>query len=185
VKPYKELECETLQDISDGIYKFVTEKTDLLQTNAYGWNFLDHKDLFKSVPQLIDFFRSLKLLPNSASVVILTETQQLALHVDELPVVAKINFPVRNTTGWVNRWYSVSEEDFEKCTKQKNQFGKEIEVLSSIPASSFSLLAEIKDLNKPIVFNSRIPHEVARVNGDSPRIIASFTFVNEPLGLLE
>jgi hypothetical protein len=104
--------------------------------------------------------------------------------VDELPVVAKINFPVRNTTGWANRWYSVGEDDLGRCNKQKNQFGKDVEVLSSIPASSFSLIAEIKDLNKPIVFNSRIPHEVVRIDGESPRIIASFTFVNEPLRLL-
>ena len=90
-----------------------------------------------------------------------------------------------NTKGWANRWYSVSEEELASCEKITNQFGNQVELLSSIPATSFKLVAEILDLAKPIVFNSRIPHEVVRIDGATPRIIASFTFFNEPLDLLK
>ena len=183
--PFKELECDDIEVISSKIYKFLESSTDLISSGTLGWQFLDHKKLFKEVPELIKFFAKYKLIPNSASVVILTETGQLPLHVDELPVVAKINLPVSNTKGWANRWYSVSEEELASCEKITNQFGNQVELLSSIPATSFKLVAEILDLAKPIVFNSRIPHEVVRIDGATPRIIASFTFFNEPLDLLK
>ena len=89
--PFKELECDDIEVISSKIYKFLESSTDLISSGTLGWQFLDHKKLFKEVPELIKFFAKYKLIPNSASVVILTETGQLPLHVDELPVVAKIN----------------------------------------------------------------------------------------------
>ena len=103
MKPFKVLDCDNIDLISTGIYQFIKTKTDLLTNNTIGWQFLDHKMLFKEVPELLKFFTKYRLVPNSASVVILTDTGQLNLHMDELPVVAKINLPVINTTGWVNR----------------------------------------------------------------------------------
>lgn len=183
--PFKEIECNDTAIISNKIYRFLNESTDLISSGVTGWQFLDHKHLFKAVPELVKFFAQQKLIPNSASVVILNKTGQLPLHVDELPVVAKINFPVINTRGWINRWYSVPNELLESCPKTTNQFGKSVEMLEAIPQEHFKLIAEIKDLTTPIVFNSRIPHEVIKDYGYSPRIIASFTFFNEPLHLLQ
>lgn len=185
MKTYQPLECGNVEEISAGIYKFLAETTDLLTTNAIGWHFLNHKELLAAVPELVKFFFNHKLIPKSASVVILEETGQLPLHVDELPVVAKVNFPVINTAGWTTRWYSVSDDDLNKCPKVTNQFGSQIEDLSLLPPSAFTFHSESKDLDSPIVFNSRIPHEVVKIDGNSPRIIASFTFANEPLELLK
>lgn len=185
MKTYQPLECENVEEISAGIYKFLTESTDLLTTGAIGWQFLNHKELLAAVPELVKFFFKYKLIPNSASVVILEETGQLPLHVDELPVIAKVNFPVTNTIGWTTRWYSVSDDDLNNCPKVANQFGSQVEDLSQIPPTAFTFHSESKDLDAPIVFNSRIPHEVIKLDGKSPRIIASFTFVNEPLELLK
>ena len=185
MKPYHILECNKLEIISAGIYKFVKESTDLLESGAIGWQFLDHMKLFAAVPELVEFFYVHRLVPNSASVVILYQTGDLPLHVDELPVVAKINFPVINTNGWTNRWFSVSDEDLNTCPKTVTKFGSEVESLSALPESAFTLLTEIHDLNCPIVLNSRIPHDVINRTGESPRIIASFTFVNEPQHLLK
>lgn len=186
MKPYFILECDNLNVISDDIYDFIKNSTDLLETQKSGWHFLDHKQLLRSTPELVKFFAKYKMVPNSASVVILYETGQLPLHVDELPVVAKVNIPVRNTTGWTTKWFAISEADLNNCPKTVNQFGHEIESLSSLPQTAFTFLDELRDhVNSPVVFNSRIPHEVIRINGDAPRIIASFTFFNEPGELLE
>jgi hypothetical protein len=44
----------------------------------------------------------------------------------------------------------------------------------------------IDDLDKIIVFNSRIPHSVTKyVPTVLPRIVASFTFINQPMELLQ
>jgi hypothetical protein len=36
-----------------------------------------------------------------------------------------------------------------------------------------------------VVFNSQILHSVDKISGESPRIVASFTFYNEPGDLLK
>lgn len=186
MKPYVKLECAELTDISAGIYEFIVNSTDLLTTGKIGWHFVDHKQLLRAVPELLRFFSDYKLVPTRASVVILTESGQLPVHVDELPVVAKVNFPVSNTKGWINRWFTLTDNtSLQEVPKVINQFGSEIEALTALPPESFVLLEEIWDLDCPIVFNSRIPHDVIKYNGDSPRIIASFTFLNEPIGFLE
>jgi len=41
-------------------------------------------------------------------------------------------------------------------------------------------------MNKAIVFHSRIPHNVINLTAtELPRIVASFTFVNQPIHLLK
>ena len=184
-KPYVELTCDTLEVISANIYKFLQTETELLSNGSVGWHFLDCKKLLQQTPELLKFFRQHKLIPKDAAVTILTETGQLAMHIDELPVVAKINLPVINTDGWVNQWYSISYDTLRNCPTTTNRFGKIVPDLKKIPAEEFTLVAEIHDLNKIIIFNSSIPHLVEKTTAEiTPRIIASFTFYNEPLNLL-
>ena len=185
-KPYVELECDTLEVISANIYKFLQTETELTTNGAIGWHFVDCNQLLKKNAELMKFFMSHKLIPKDAAVVILTETGQLPLHVDELPVVAKINIPVINTDGWVTQWYSISDEDLTNCTIVTTHSGSNKESLQNLPADAFTFVDGIHNLKKIIVFNSRIPHVVNKTTATiTPRIIASFTFHNEPLELLK
>jgi len=157
LRPFKELECDNIDIISDGIFKYLLTKTELLSTKEYGWHFIDTKELLNFVPSLSEFFRKHKLVPRDAAITIITSNSHLPKHIDQPPVVAKINFPVLNTEGWANRWY-----DNKK------------------------LIAEVLDLSGPIVFNSQILHSVEKTTAiKMPRIVASFTFHNEPLDLLQ
>jgi hypothetical protein len=156
-KAYVELPFDDIKLISDGIYKFIETETDILSTNIFGWHFIDLKALLASTPILLKFFKKYKLIPRHAAVTIITDDSHLPKHIDELPVIAKINIPVCNTAGWANRWY---END--------------------------QLIAELLDMSQPIVFNSQIEHSVEKTTANIfPRIIASFTFHNEPLDLLK
>ncbi len=157
MKYYVELPCNNIKTISAGIYNFLQAKTDLLNTKQFGWHFIDCKQLLDHVPELLDFFKQNKLVPRHAAVTVVTENEHLPKHIDELPVIAKINIPVLNTQGWANRWY---END--------------------------QLVAELLDIEYPIVFNSQIEHSVEKTTATKiPRIVASFTFHNEPLDLLQ
>jgi hypothetical protein len=105
----------------------------------------------------LDFFKTNKLVPRHAAITIVTESDHLPMHIDEPPVIAKINFPVRNTEGWANRWF-----DNDK------------------------VIAELLDMKQPIVFNSQIAHSVDKITAtELPRLVASFTFYNEPLKWLK
>ena len=157
MKYYVELPCNNVGAISAGIYNFLQTKTDLLNTKQFGWHFIDCKQLLDHVPGLLDFFKQHKLVPRHAAVTIVTENNHLPKHIDELPVVAKINMPVLNTQGWANRWYDDDQ-----------------------------LVAELLDMESPIVFNSQVLHSVEKTTATKvPRIVASFTFHNEPLDLLQ
>jgi len=157
MKCFVELDCDNVDTISKEIYDFLVSHTTLTTQPIIGWNFIDRKRLLQNAPNLVDFFKKLKLKPRDAAVTILTENGQLPMHIDEPPVIAKINFPVTNTKGWANRWY-----------KDKK------------------IIAEILDLKTPIIFNSQIAHSVDKISvGEMPRIVASFTFLNEPLEWLK
>lgn len=157
LKYFVELPCDDVEIISAEIYKFLETSTDLLNSDKFGWNFIDCKELLHSAPTLLDFFKTYKLIPRHSAVTIVADDTHLPKHIDELPVIAKINFPVVNVQGWANRWY------------ENNQ-----------------LVAELLDMKLPIAFNSQITHSVEKTTAtELPRIIASFTFYNEPLDLLQ
>lgn len=158
MKYFKELECNNMPVISAGIYEFLKTNTDIVEKQQAGWHFVDCKLLLQQVPELVDFFKIRNLLPRHAAVTVVLDNNSLPKHIDELPVIAKINMPVVNTEGWSNRWY-------------KNDV----------------LVAELNGFSKPTAFNSQIIHSVEQASDSakSPRIIASFTFHNEPLDLLK
>jgi len=183
MKAYVEIECEDLDIIQSKIYNFLLNDTDLISSKAKNWQFLDTEKLITSIPELVKFFLKNKLYVQNASVTLLYE--DLPLHVDTLPMIAKINIPIKNTQGWVNRWYEYNE-DIAKLSRTKNQFDNEQEDVSELDESKLKLKSEIYDLTKPIVFHSRIPHSVIKLTAtELPRIVASFTFVNQPLDLLQ
>jgi hypothetical protein len=157
MKYYVELPCENIKEISNEIFSFLKNETELLYTTKFGWHFIDCKILLSSSPALASFFRNNKLIPRHAAITIIEDNSHLGKHIDELPVIAKINFPVLNVHGWANRWYV---DDV--------------------------LVAELLDMPCPIVFNSQIMHSVEKTTAtELPRIVASFTFHNEPLELLK
>ncbi len=157
MKCYVELPCDNINVISNEIYQYIKKKTDILDTTNYGWHFVDCKELLDTAPNLFAYFRKNKLIPRHAAVTIITESEHLPKHTDDPPVVAKINFPVFNTKGWANRWFDGD-----------------------------TVIAELHDMDLPIVFNSQVAHSVDKTTAtEVPRLVASFTFHNEPLQWLE
>jgi hypothetical protein len=156
MKCYVEFPCEDIKIISSKIYDFLQKHTDVINTTQFGWHFIDCKSLLKHVPELMAFFRKHNLLPRHAAITIIETNEHLPRHIDEPPVIAKLNLPVINTKDWVNRWYIDDK-----------------------------LVAEYIDMPNPIIFNSQIEHSVEKFAPNNlPRIVASFTFHNEPIHLL-
>ena len=177
MKAYAEITAD-VKTIADEILDFISDNNDIELYDGSPWKFIDTKSLLAACPTLLDFFKQNRLLVKDSAITYITDTNDLPMHVDEKPVVAKMNFPVWNTKGWTNRWYTV--DDLETYPKVKNQFGSEVYNLSTAKGK---LLTEYRDMPNPIVFNSSIPHSVEQYADDakSPRIIASFTFHKEPI----
>ena len=187
MKPYVKIDMvpSLVAQISDEINDYVSTHTNYYQTGALGWQFLNTIELLSQCPELLKFFKEKNLLVRNSAITISINNDQLPIHIDEAPVIAKINFPVAYTAGWVNRWYKISEEQLAQCPRVLNQFKKEIIDLSGIKEAE--VIAELQDMKHPIVFNSSIPHSVIKLSDSiiAPRVVASFTFHKEPLEWLK
>ena len=180
LKPYYELECEELDTISKKVLTFISSE---LMSDKKGWIFLDTKKLLLAVPELMKFFKKLKLHPMEASITILYD--DLPTHVDTLPVVAKINIPIQNTKGWANRWYQLDTDVLNNCPDIVDRLEFTKKDVSGV-VDKMTLLAELLDQPKAIVFNSAYPHSVIKLTPlELPRVVLSVTFYKEPLELLK
>jgi|TARA_B110000977_G_C10971144_1_gene452379 hypothetical protein len=177
MKCFAKLECNYLDQIQKELMTVIWKNVDIGETN--GWHFLERQSLAKA-PSVIQLFKGLRLAVQDFSITVLRDN--LNLHIDAMPQVAKINIPVSNTQGWSNVWYSITDEQLQSCPLV-TVHGSTHEDVSDLDLLEID---RIDNLDKIIVFNSRIPHSVNMCTPlVFPRIVASFTFINQPLELLQ
>ena len=189
LKPYHQLECpDDLQKIiSDKDVDFLKTKTDLFSRldKLSLWNKLNSVDFIRHVPELVKYFQSFNLKLREVSVTVCHSKTDAGLHIDELPVTVKINFPILNTQGSRNIWYSVPDNIMSQVTPIINSFGTAYYNLGSVDLTKCKKLADI-EVVKPVVFNSQIPHMVDITNCLAfPRLVLTCMFFNEPVDFLK
>jgi hypothetical protein len=187
LKPYHELPCDPdlQQVIADRVLNFLLTKTDLFDhlEQVSLWNKLDTTALIREVPELVKYFRDLGLRLRELAVTVCNSNKNAYLHIDELPVTAKINFPILNTAGSRNLWYQVPAELMTK--PRINEFGAEFYDLSTVDLDQCQLIGSIEML-KPVVFNSQIPHMIDMSESRVfPRLVLTCMFFNEPVDFLK
>lgn len=189
LKPYHQLECpdELQKIISDKAVDFLKTKTDLFSRldKLSLWNKLNSVDFIRHVPELVKYFQSFNLKLREVSVTVCHSKTDAGLHIDELPVTAKINFPILNTQGSRNIWYSVPDNIMSQVTPIINSFGTAFYNLGSVDLTKCKKLADI-EVVKPVVFNSQIPHmvDMSRCT-EFPRLVLTCMFFNEPVDFLK
>ena len=174
MKRYAYIDCDYLSSIQSEVLSILDNKN-----TTEGWNFLNKLDL-KHAPSVIKFCKELKLAVQDFSITVLRD--DLELHIDALPQVAKINIPVSNTQGWSNVWYGITDKQLESCPPL-TVHGATHEDVSAL---SLPEIDRIDNLDRIIAFNSRVPHSVLKnTPATLPRIVASLTFINQPMELLQ
>lgn len=182
LKSYKELHCDNIDIIAEKSLKFI-EETVGLDKQEIPWVFLNTKEVLNSVPEFLVYFKQYKLLPRDCACTILHDT--LSIHIDTLPIIAKMNFPILNTTGWINRWYTANDKILNSLPTKKDPLGFDVPDVSSIRKENLEIVSELKDFKTPIILNSRQLHSVEKINAlNVPRIMLTFTFFNDPWELL-
>lgn len=186
--PYRQLECNTLEDIQSQTLAWINQHYDLTDAaflNSTLWEKLDTVSLLKASPALLSWTRSLGLRISELSMTVVNGPIGIDLHIDEMPVTAKINIPVLNYQHAINEWYHISQATLDRIGTRLNQFGSEVYNLSTIDIATLTKLDAIQ-MTGPIVFNSRIPHRVVCKPGALfPRVILACMFFNEPLEFLK
>jgi hypothetical protein len=160
MKSYHILECPKQQKITDLLYGYHTGITANKKPSGF-WNHLTKEEIknFLSIDNnpCRQWFEGLGLKIRDMSYTITNNKFHTSIHRDEPPVVAKINFPVLNTSDTYNVWFDDN--------------GNEIDRVECV---------------HPIVFRSDILHTVEMGSKSKyPRLQFSFCFYNEPLQLLK
>ena len=185
MKPYHKLECDNLSQIQDQVMDWIRSTNPGLLDSTTLWNKVHTADLVQSTPALVDYCKSMGLIIREVALTIINKQQDEELHIDELPITAKINIPILNTQNSYNRWYKVSEELLANTQPEINLFGKKYYTFTNVDYSKLKLLGEL-ELIHPVVFDSQIAHNIViEKECTFPRIVLSCTFFKEPLRYLE
>lgn len=183
LKSFVELECDIMDLLASKTLNYI-KKTIGLSERKIAWVFLDTKEILKEIPEYMYYFKQHKLVPNGSACTILHNN--LGLHIDTLPVVAKMNFPIHNTVGWANRWYTATDKLLESLPFKKDSLGFDNVDTTGLKMEELELLSEHKNFKKPILLNSQQLHSVEKLDkGVAPRVMMTFTFLNDPWEMLQ
>jgi hypothetical protein len=188
LKPYYQLDCpdDLQKTISEKTIDFLKTKYDIFNVkNPSLWNKLDTVEFVRAVPELAQYFKTFNLQLRELAFTICVSNENANLHIDELPVTAKINFPVLNTQDSRNLWYAVPEELMVQVKPIINKFGAAYYDLSAIDLGQCQQLASV-EVVKPVVFNSQLPHMIDMSKCKLfPRIVLTCMFFNQPIDFLK
>lgn len=187
LKCFHELECPQLEEIQQQALAHLTKLYDFSDQESLNtdlWLKIDYKSLLKCCPALLEWTRSLNLHIKEVALTVVNNQSGVPLHIDELPVVAKINVPLLNYQHAINKWYEVPECIKSQYKPTVDQFNNGFCQFDDIDLSKCKLLGSVT-MTKPIVFNSQIPHCVDLLPKClAPRIIMPVMFINEPISYL-
>jgi hypothetical protein len=185
MKPYSKLDCPEQSIISNKVVEYLKCHSDFFEDRPFHlWNKVNTVTLLKAVPEISIFFKSIGLTIREISITVVNQYQDVGLHIDELPVTAKVNFPILNTKNTFNQWYEVPKVILQTQKPMINQFGTAYYNLQNVDLSKCKKIDEF-ELLQPVVFNSQIPHRI-HITPDAtlPRLVMPCTFFNEPIDWL-
>ena len=116
---YKFLEVDNHQAISDEIYNFVVNHTDLLhREDQFLLSEVDIPLILDHAPLLKDFFEKKSLAPRMIAIIVMNvECSGQNIHVDYIdtttPTFIRLLWPVKNCAGSVTKLYDIPEECLE------------------------------------------------------------------------
>lgn len=186
MKPYQILDCDCLETIQNETVQFVTQHYNDIWTRPGLWHKIDTRKYIAQKPQVLQWCKSQGLKIREISFTVVTQKQDVGLHIDEPPITAKINIPIRNTAYTFNRWYSVPDHILQDPQYDHvNTFGKQYKDFLHVDLDQCKLIAEY-ELHKPIVFNSQIAHSVhIGEQAQLPRLVMSCMLFNDVSELLK
>ena len=193
-KAVHELPAHNLDTIKKQVLDWVSDNTDFLEdkkSNGF-WMKIDYKDLARSCPSLIEYFKHVRIPVQEITVGLLTEamTDGFVMHHGSPGRNFKINFPILNTEDVYTEWYDIPDDELKKFPELLNVYTNQpCYDLSSIHKTVDTLypLRVSYNMHKcPIVFNSYLPHRVMPgANAKYPRIMLATMPLKDPFDLMQ
>lgn len=165
---WKELPCDNYNEINQEILNWIEANSELMTTTEF-WNPIDIKDLLSSCPMFQEWIISNRLFIKTIAVTIGKIISCCPVHVDTPPARFKLSWPVKNTAGSYNRWFSETND----CETFTNKLGGK-------GYTSYSNLVEIAshELVAPCIIDAGVPHDVWYPDNSTPAFPVSGFNVN-------
>ena len=193
-KAVHELPAHNLDTIKKQVLDWVSDNTDFLddkKSNGF-WMKIDYKDLARSCPSLIEYFKHVRIPVQEITVGLLTEamTDGFVMHHGSPGKNFKINFPILNTEDVYTEWYDIPDDELKKFPELLNVYTQQpCYDLSSIHKTVDTLYPLRVSYNMhhcPIVFNSYLPHRVMPgADAKYPRIMLAAMPLKDPFDLMQ
>lgn len=182
-KIYHYLNIKNYQDISEKIYHYVKNHTNILNDKIF-WNNLDFDDVMVQIPEIDEAFKELNLFVRKFSIIYADAGFEGGIHIDHSPLdpepaPARCLWPVKNCQGSETKFFDVDEK-FITLRYLENQ-------MPYLHIDETGIRGEIGsfELTQPLIFNPGIPHGVwTNKNYTEPRLSATMAFHNPPDHLL-
>ena len=168
---YKFYDVENYQAISDEVYNYVVNHTEILKPRVpVFFNDVSIPHILKYSPSLTKFLNQKLLIPDLISVVVVPPGEKPYLHVDTIDPYVRLLWPVKNCTGARTKFYDVPRECLEL---EHNTKGSSNIYYNIIEQRDWAPLGEI-ELTQPVIFDASVAHAVHPApDATEPRI--SFT----------
>jgi hypothetical protein len=156
MKPiYKFLNIGNFQAISDQMYDFVVNQTDILKPiEPVFFTDVDVGHTLYHVPLLTDFLNQHFLKPTKLSVIVASAKSTPYLHVDTEDTFVRILWPVRNCVGSRTKFYDIPRQYLKL-----NHYSDGVIFYDITEQREWEYLDEF-ELTSPLVFDASVAHEV-------------------------
>lgn len=163
---YKFLSVDHHEYISKELYRYIVEKTDILDKQLF-WNSVNVDKILEFIPLLQEYLIKEKLIAKSMSVICTPAKTQGYIHIDAIPDV-RILWPVKNCKGSTTKFFDI-DESYVKLDYLENG----VSYMNITHPGPYPQIGEF-ELTGPVLFNPSIGHGIyTNTSIDEPRI--SFT----------
>jgi hypothetical protein len=179
MKPYQFIQINQAELITNKLYSYIIEKTDILE-KRWDWNTLILKDVLAYVPELEE--ECAKVIPAPITMVSIVHRNPGAVggvHIDVGNYNYRILWPIKNCAGSYTRFYDLNGN------KIITTYGKQGDEFKTISKDYALVEIDAVELIAPIIFNTQVPHGVyTNPNFTESRLTATIGFGTFPLEIL-
>jgi hypothetical protein len=182
---YKFLEIDNHQAISDDIYNYLVNHTELLKFQNYCFfNHISPIHIVQHVPSLKQFLDNNCLKPIMAGVILVPpvppDLEKSNLHVDVVDPYVRILWPIKNCQGSLTKMFNIPRECLKLISKenavsgaQSNPENAQDRFYQIVGDQNWPLINEF-ELIQPALIDTSVAHEVQYAPGTTEYRI-SFT----------
>jgi hypothetical protein len=154
---YKFLEVDNYQAVSDQVYEYVINHTDILKTKLpIFYTDVNILHMLKNVPLLTTFLEQRFLTPTLISVVVVAPDDIPYIHVDYIDPFVRILWPVKHCKGSKTKFYDIPKEYLKLNSDPRGATNTYYDITED---RDWPILDEV-ELIQPIVFDASFAHAV-------------------------